>query len=393
MSIGLECGTIWRTIPTGKVKPLTDVMENISAATVRLPRIALRRMLRVVRILSRLSHAPGYRQQVYAQVPAIARFDPGHDAVMMCYDFHLAEDWPRLIEVNTNAGGGLLAYLAHHPDAPVKAATLAPKLKSRLLQTFATEMSGFSSGAQKKPAAIVILDETPEQQHLYVEMQAFADLFEAWGVPTAIADPQQLEANAEGVRCGDRKIDLIYNRHCDFYLESDVMSGLREAYLNSKICLTPNPHMYALLADKRRMLLWSDAALRSSWGLSAEDQALLDRVLPRITLLADQDPEQVWAARKELVFKPVDSYGSKGVLLGEKTTRKRFRQLPPETTLVQDFVPPNMTEVPGHEAMKTDFRLFAYRQQALGITARLYRGQVTNMRTAGGGFAKVTLGP
>ena len=77
--------------------------------------------------------------------------------------------------------------------------------------------------------------------------------------------------------------------------------------------------------------------------------------------------------------------------MGEKISRKRFDELPLETTLAQELVPPSMTEVPGYGMMKTDFRLFAYRDRVLGITARLYRGQVTNMRTPGGGFARVEL--
>ena len=77
--------------------------------------------------------------------------------------------------------------------------------------------------------------------------------------------------------------------------------------------------------------------------------------------------------------------------MGEKISRKRFDELPPSQTLVQELVPPSMTDVPGFGPMKTDFRLFAYRDIPLGITARLYRGQVTNLRTPGGGFARVEI--
>jgi hypothetical protein len=89
------------------------------------------------------------------------------------------------------------------------------------------------------------------------------------------------------------------------------------------------------------------------------------------------------------VFKPVDRFGSRGVLVGEKMTRGRFEQLDPDTTLVQQLVPPSLTGVPGFGDMKTDLRLYAYRERVFGVTARLYRGQVTNLRTAGGGFAAV----
>jgi len=368
---------------------MTNFQDNLSRAVVTLPTVALRRMLKLVRLLDNLSRHPVYRAQIYPQVPGAARFDPGHDAVMMCYDFHLAGDVPRLIEVNTNAGGGLLAYLAHDPSLSIEPASLQGKFKKRLLSTFADEIHQFSGGKKSKPERIVIIDDEPNQQFLYPEMRAFADLFKAWGVPADIVEPQQLEASADGVWLNGKAVDLVYNRHCDFYLESDGLSGLRAAYLAGTVCLSPNPHLYGLLADKRRMVLWADPVKRADFSLSKDEQDLLDKVLPACSLLSDLDPQQVWSVRKKRVFKPVDSFGSRGVLVGEKISRKRFDQLDAATTLVQELVPPSLTEVPGNEPMKTDLRLYVYRDRALGVTARLYRGQVTNMRTPGGGFARV----
>jgi hypothetical protein len=346
-------------------------------------------MCKLLRLLDHLSRHPGYRSQVYQEVPETARFDPGHSAVMMCYDFHLAGDMPRLIEVNTNAGGSLLAYLSHHPSLPIRPESLAPKMKARLLRTFAAEMRQFSAGSKARPEHIVIVDEEPTQQYLYPEMKAFADLFKEWGIPAEVAAPEQLEASAEGVWLNGQEVDLVYNRHCDFYLESDAMAGLRKAYLAGKVCLTPNPHTYALLADKRRLTLWTDPIKRGPYLQSDHDAALLDAILPKSNILAQLDLQETWSVRKQRVFKPVDSFGSRGVLLGGKISRKRFDELPLETTLVQELVPPSLTEVPNFDPMKTDLRLYAYRDQVLGVTARLYRGQVTNMRTPGGGFARV----
>lgn len=368
---------------------MSSYQDNLSRAVVTLPAVALRRMLKLVQLLDKLSHHPAYRAQVYPQVPEAARFDPGHDAVMMCYDFHLAGDVPRLIEVNTNAGGGLLAYLAHNPALAIKPSSLKEGFKRKLLQTFADEIYQFSDGKKSKPERIVIIDDEPNQQFLYPEMRAFADLFKAWGVPTEIVDPQQLEASADGVWLNGKTVDLVYNRHCDFYLESEGLAGLRAAYLAGKVCLSPNPHLYGLLADKRRLVIWNDPVKMADFSISTDEQDLLDKVLPACSLLADLDPLQVWSVRKKRVFKPVDSFGSRGVLVGEKISRKRFDQLDVATTLVQELVPPSLTEVPDNEPMKTDLRLYVYRDRALGVTARLYRGQVTNMRTPGGGFARV----
>jgi hypothetical protein len=368
-----------------------DFREQLSSAIVELPVSSLRRMVGVVRLLDRLSRNPAYREQVYAEAPDVARFDPGHDAVMMCYDFHLDGEMPRLIEVNTNAGGGMLAYLAHAPALPVDHRSLSAKFRERLLQTFSEEIQKHSAGALLKPKRIAIIDENPTEQHLYPEMVAFANLFRDWGVPTEIVEPQRLQASADGVGLDGQPVDLVYNRHCDFYLASDEMAGLRQAYLAGKVCLTPNPHMYGLLADKRRMILWIDTACHAAWHLSGKESRLLGQVVPRTSLLTEMDLQQVWSDRKQLIFKPADSFGSKGVLVGEKISRKRFDQLALATTLVQERVPPSMTEVVGHDPMKTDLRLYAYRNRVLGLTARLYHGQVTNLRTPGGGFARVEL--
>jgi len=368
---------------------LSDFSENLSNAVVEIPGVALRRMIGVVRLLDKLSRYPEYRLQVYAEVPDVARFDPGHDAVMMCYDFHLAGEMPRLIEVNTNAGGGMLAYLVQAPALPVDHQFLPVKFRERLLQTFSDEIKKHSAGAKLKPERIAIIDENPDGQYLYPEMVAFADLFRAWGVPTEIVEPRRLQASANGVSLDGQPVDLVYNRHCDFYLTSEELAGLRQAYLSRKVCLTPNPHMFGLLADKRRMILWSDPEHRASWQLSENEIRLLEQTVPETSLLAELDLQQLWPDRKQFVFKPADSFGSKGVLVGDKLSRKRFDQLLPEQTLVQQLVPPSMTETTDAGPMKTDLRVYAYRNRVLGVTARLYRGQVTNLRTPGGGFARV----
>lgn len=365
---------------------MTLFADILSPATVTVPRAALRRMLSLVRLLDRLSRHPVYRAAVAAETPPVARFDPGHAAVMMGYDFHLGTAGPRLIEVNTNAGGVLPAWLAAHPG------TLPPPHRTqRLLATFNAEMFDQSRGALAQPRRIAIIDEAPPEQFLYAEMEGFATLFREAGKEAAVVAPEELVATADGVYLAGERIDLVYNRHCDFYLDSPPLAGLRDAYLAGSVCLTPNPFAYALLGDKRRLLLWRDPQLLAACELNATERELLAEIVPECQLLAAVDAESCWRERGGWVFKPVDRFGSRGVLVGEKMTRKRFEQLDPATTLVQRLVPPSLTEVPGFGAMKTDLRLYAYRDRVFGVTARLYRGQVTNLRTAGGGFAAVRI--
>jgi hypothetical protein len=363
--------------------------DAVSEHDVRVPVSSLRQMVAVVRALTHLSHDPLYRQKVYDQLPRIARFDPGHDAVMMCYDFHLAGDQPRLIEVNTNAGGSLLAYLACYPSENEQQISLPDKLRKRLVKMFSDDFTSYALGEKAGPEHMVIMDEAPQEQHLYPEMCAFADMLSDSGIRTEIVEPKQLHASPEGVWLNDRRIDMIYNRHCDFYLESSSLAHIKQAYLSKSVCLSPNPHLYGLLADKRRMILWSNPVQCNLWQIADREKALLKNVVPKASLLADFDKEKIWGDRKKYVFKPVDSFGSKGVLLGDKMSRTRFEKLPPKMTLVQELIPPSLTPVDQDRPMKTDLRLYAYRERVLGLTARLYHGQVTNLRTPGGGFARV----
>ncbi len=366
--------------------------EAVSRLTVTLPRFALARMIRLVRDLYRISRMPAYRQRIESELPEAARFNPGHDSVMMGYDFHLTEGGPKLIEVNTNAGGGLFAFLAHRPDAALAEAELSRRLEAELKGSFAEEMQAFSRGKRLAPQFVAIVDEKPKEQFLYPEMEAFTRLFGQSGCRAVIADPAELVAGEGGVFFDGEKVDLVYNRHCDFYLEGPQMAGIRAAYLARQVCLTPNPFTYGLLGDKRRMVLWSDPVVLGELGVGAASARLLAETVPQSFLLDHLDRGQTWKTRKQWAFKPVSRFGSRGVLLGPKATRKRFDELPGEDTLVQELVPPSMTpgDEPGGE-MKTDFRLYVYRTRILGVAARLYRGQVTNMRTPGGGFAPVRL--
>ena len=361
----------------------------VSPIPVQLPYGDLRSMLRLVRLTYRLSQNSDYQRLVMPQLPDVARVDPGHAGLMMGYDFHLTADGPRLIEVNTNAGGGYLAWLATAQYSQLDPGQLPPRLTARLRRTFLQEWTSFC-GSDKSLKRVVILDEEPEQQPLYLEMSKFCDWLVGLGLEAEIVAPEQLQASRNGVLSQGQPVDLIYNRHCDFFLETDQMEGLRDAYLNRSICLSPNPFVYGLLADKRRMVAWSDEETLQQLGLKNKDCELLLDLVPRSRLLADCDPEEIWQQRKGLVFKPVTRFGSRGVLMGKSVSRLRFSEQEPETTLVQEIAPPGVTEG-GGESFKTDLRLYVYRNQLLGIGARLYQGQVTNLRTVGGGFAPVVL--
>jgi hypothetical protein len=68
-------------------------------------------MLRIVRAIEAATRLPGYQEAALSWAPEIARPDFGPLGVFMGYDFHLATAGPKLIEVNSNAGGAFLNAL------------------------------------------------------------------------------------------------------------------------------------------------------------------------------------------------------------------------------------------------------------------------------------------
>lgn len=365
---------------------MKNQLLGISPHTVNLSYRSLKQMIKVVHDLQSLSENPAYSAKL-PRLAGNAQVNPGYFSVLMGYDFHIDEaQQVKLIEVNTNAGGLWFATRCYQPDA-----TQYPrKLADKLLTTFLQEYRLFRQDPDAQPQFIAIIDHLPEQQFLYPEMLVFAKLFQQAGIKTVIVDPGQVEIKGSRVYYQDQAIDLIYNRHCDFYLNTTEMQHIANAWQQQSVCLTPNPRVYGLLADKQRMVDWSHPEFFN--GLLAPGIASrLQQAIPHTQLLSSLSEDTLWSGRKDKVFKPATSYASQGVYVGDKLTKNKLNSLEPETTLVQQHIKPTITLTSDGEKFKTDFRLFVYRKTILAISARLYQGQVTNLRTANGGFSKIKL--
>jgi hypothetical protein len=186
-------------------------------------------------------------------------------------------------------------------------------------------------------------------------------------------------------------IDLVYNRLVDFALERSEHATLRAAYEDGTVVVTPNPHVHALYADKRNLILFSDPATLGAWGLPDRIVADLARV-PRTVPVTADNRNELWAARKKLFFKPDGGHGGKGVYRGDKLTKGVWDDVVAGGYVAQEFAPPGerMVRLDGRtELRKADVRLYVYDGRLLLTAARLYQGQTTNFRTPGGGFAPV----
>jgi hypothetical protein len=105
------------------------------------------------------------------------------------------------------------------------------------------------------------------------------------------------------------------------------------------------------------------------------------------------EADRLWAARRRLFFKPAAGHGSRAAYRGEKLTRRVWGEILAGTYVAQDLVPPSERRIGPLASLKADVRNYVYDGQVQLLAARLYEGQTTNMRTAGGGFAPVLTTP
>jgi len=308
------------------------------------------------------------------------------------YDFHLNEQGVHLIEINTNAGGGFLNALliASQREAGLPGAAVAVEyLEHTFLAMFQNEWRLARGDAALKNVAIV--DEQPEAQYLFPEFLLAQRIFERAGIVAHIADPSALQTRDDGLYLDGNRIDLVYNRLTDFSLQRHPV--LLQEYLDGRVLLTPNPAHYVRYADKRNLARLSDADGLRSLGASEADISILQSGVPH-TFEVKADMEDVlWADRKKLFFKPNSGYGGKGAYSGEKMTKRVFGEILQSDYVAQRLAPPGERNVCINDdeavSLKYDMRCYVYDGQIQLVAARLYRGQTTNFRTPGGGFALV----
>lgn len=242
------------------------------------------------------------------------------------------------------------------------------------------------------PARLAIVDDDPQSQFMFPEFRLAQQMLEARGIETVILDPSELDYTNGVLTARGRPIDMVYNRLVDFALEAPNHRALRHAYLDNAVVVTPNPRVHALMADKRNLILLSDARTLREWGLNATEAGYLEKAVPETRLVSAEDAETLWSNRRRLFFKPVAGHGSKGVYRGEKLTRRVFEDILKGDYIAQNFVPAGerALKIDGEATTrKVDIRLYTYAGQLLLAAARVYQGQATNFRTPGGGFAPV----
>ncbi len=307
----------------------------------------------------------------------------GSCGLFMGYDFHITHDGPRLIEVNTNAGGAfLIGALKAGMDNDNQFSELA----------CAAVLSEWQrAGRAGRPQTLAIVDETPAQQYLYPDMLIACQMFKQIGINVVIIDPAELTFDGKTLTCGHQVIDMVYNRLTDFSLEKPAAASLRAALLVDAAVISPAPRHHALQADKRNLALLSDPEFLEELILEPQHAEALSS-LPATRLVVPEDADDLWKQRKQYFFKPANGFGSRATYRGAKLTRRVWSDILSSNYVAQAYIAPTVRGVKqpgGGTEMKFDVRIYAYAGRPLLAAARVYRGQTTNFRTPGGGLAPV----
>ncbi|HET8707525.1 MAG TPA: hypothetical protein VFM46_14565, partial [Pseudomonadales bacterium] len=296
--------------------PASETSLQIAAVPVFLSAADYEQMRQLINALETVIRSAEWRRLVLPAAPDIARHDPGNAGVLYGFDFHLTESGPKLIEINTNAGGALIITDVLRTQSGCCSALSAPNPaeQARLAENAIIEslITDFFMVKGRAPGLIAIVDAHPEQQYLYPEFQRFASLLRERDVAVEICDPADLRFSSGVLSIRNKAVDMVYNRLTDFYFSDSTVLALREAYLSGNLVVSPNPFHHALYADKRNLALLTNPQTLTQMNVAPALQKRLLEGIPETHCVDRENAAQLWADRKHYFFKPASAYGGKG---------------------------------------------------------------------------------
>ncbi len=274
--------------------------------------------------------------------------------------------------------------------------------RDRQLQVMLRAFSAWSGSGEVPVVAIVDWPNLPTLR----EFELFRESFERQGVTTIICEPAELEYS-KGVLRGPEgtAINLVYRRvlETELLAREGAWEQLCAAYLDHKVCLV-NSFRAKLLHKKMSLALLSDERY---WSLYTPSQRVAIRAHVPWTRKVRPGPssrdgaqitdlvDYVVAHRSEMVLKPNDEYGGKGVVLGWTVDQFEWEQTV-AVALTQSYVVQAAVDVPrdsypvvmGNEvemlSLSRDMDPYLFDGKVGGLLVRLSSSALLNL-TAGAG--------
>jgi hypothetical protein len=266
-----------------------------------------------------------------------------------------------------------------------------------LLDAFAQ----WSGRRDRPPITIVDWADVPTQS----EFTLFRQYFMRQGIPCSIIDPAEVTYTNGELRGPDGKIELIYKRVLlhELVERGGIDHPILRAYRDGKVCLV-NPPACKVLHKKASLAVLSDE--RNAHLFDVEEHHAIELSIPwtrvvehRLTTCNGVEvdlPAYIAEHREQLVLKPNDDYGGKGIVLGwevdDATWATAIATALREPYIVQQRIELPKESYPSFADGKVHFidrmvdtaPYVAYGDHVDGILTRLGTASLLNV-TAGGG--------
>ncbi len=168
------------------------------------------------------------------------------------------------------------------------------------------------------------------------EFHLFVDYFARYGIKVTICDPHDMEWHGGKLYADGRPVDYVYKRVLTtellqkFGLDHPIIDALRAG----AICMA-NPFPCKMVHKKASFAVASDE--RNAYLFNAEELEAIRQHIPWTRVVEERmtvDPDGIpidllpWASmnKDNLVLKPNDEYGGKGVLIGWETDLDTWNQ-------------------------------------------------------------------
>ena len=242
------------------------------------------------------------------------------------------------------------------------------------------------------------------------EFELSADFFNRRGVPTIVCDPRDVEFVGGKLTVHGKVIDLVYRRVLtnDVLDRPDECKALVEAYRAHAVCVV-NSFRAKILHKKMLFAVLHEPRVFSRY--SPEERAVVRNHIPWTCNVAEghvEGPDGAridltpWISkhREDLVLKPNDEYGGKGVVVGHtvdqatwedalKTSLSQSSVVQVKVNLPTEVFPAIGRDNLGNECITyepryVDLDPYLFRGEVGGILTRLSATSLCNV-TAGGG--------
>jgi len=168
------------------------------------------------------------------------------------------------------------------------------------------------------------------------EFELKKEYFEERGIPTAIADPRELEFRAGALWAGDFRANLVSRRVIlgELVERREECQGFIDGAASGKVCFV-NPFRSKIAGNKASFAFLTDPKNRSLF--SAEEQRAIAEHVPWTAVLGHEaveydgrsmTPFEVAAEFKDcMVVKPLNRYGGKGVVIGDEASDEEWSEV------------------------------------------------------------------